>query len=131
MRAAVCAQLVMIAIFGAVVPLLRPFFSSTAVAEAVNPNCARPLYAAAGYHEPSLVFLLGTTTLLTDGRGAADFLLRGGCRFAIVEAGHERSFVQRAEAVGLRYSPGARVEGFNYNGGRAITLAVYRSEVRP
>jgi len=131
LRAAVSAQFVLIAVFGAVLPLLRPLFPSAAVADAINPPCDRPLYAAAGYHEPSLVFLLGTATLLTDGRGAADFLLQGSCRFAIVETTHERSFVQRAEAIGLRYAPAARIDGINYNGGSAITLAVYRSEARP
>jgi len=39
---------------------------------------------------------------------------------------------RRAEAIGLRYAPGPRVDGFNYNeGGRAITIAVYRSEAQP
>ena len=40
-------------------------------------GCAHPVAAAAGYHEPSLVFLAGTATRLTDGAGAAEFL-RGG-----------------------------------------------------
>jgi hypothetical protein len=69
--------------------------------------------------------------LLTDGPGAADFLRGGNCRFAMVEARHERGFVQRAEAIGLRYAAGPRIEGFNYNGGGAVTIAVYRSEAQP
>jgi hypothetical protein len=86
------------------------------------------MVAAAGYHEPSLVFLLGTKTRLTDGQGAADFLREGGCRFALVESRYERAFVQRAETIGLRYASGARIEAFNINGGRALSLALYRSE---
>jgi 4-amino-4-deoxy-L-arabinose transferase-like glycosyltransferase len=131
-RAAVAAQLVAIAAFGAIVPLLHPLFPAARLAEVVAPRCEHPRYAAAGYHEPSVVFLFGTATVLTDGPGAADFLREGGCRFALVEARQERGFVRRAEAIGLRYAPGPRVDGFNYNeGGRAITIAVYRSEAQP
>ena len=132
LRAAVAAQFCAIAVFGAIVPLLHPLFPAAALADAVVPRCEHPRYAAAGYHEPSVVFLFGTTTLLTDGQGAADFLRAGGCRFALVEGRQERSFTRRAEAIGLRYAAGPRVEGFNYNeGGRAITIAVYRSEAQP
>jgi hypothetical protein len=132
LRAAVAAQFCAIAVFGAIVPLLHPFFPAAALAQAVAPRCEHPRYAAAGYHEPSVVFLFGTATLLTDGQGAADFLGAGGCRFALVEGRQERSFTRRAEAIGLRYAPGPRVDGFNYNeGGRAITIAVYRSEAQP
>jgi len=132
LRAAVASQLVSIAVFGAIMALLHPFFPAAALAEAVAPRCEHPRYAAAGYHEPSVVFLFGTATVLTDGSGAADFLNEGACRFAFVEAHQERSFARRAEAIGLHYAPGPRVDGFNYNnGGRAITIAVYRSEAQP
>jgi 4-amino-4-deoxy-L-arabinose transferase-like glycosyltransferase len=132
LRATVASQLVSIAVFGASMPLLHPFFPAAALAEAVAPRCEHPRYAAAGYHEPSLVFLFGTATVLTDGSGAADFLNNGACRFAFVEGHQERSFARRAEAIGLHYAPGPRVDGFNYNnGGGAITIAVYRSEGQP
>ena len=84
--------------------------------------------AAAGYHEPSLVFLVGTHTRLVDGAGAADILAGGECRFALIESRHERLFAQRADLIGLRYSLRGRFEGFNINGGRAISIAVYGSE---
>jgi len=132
LRAVVAAQFCSIAVFGAIIPLLHPVFPAAALAQAVAPRCEHPRYAAAGYHEPSVVFLFGTTTLLTDGQGAADFLGEGGCRFALIEGRQERSFVRRAEATGLRYAAGPRVDGFNYNeGGRAMTIAVYRSEAPP
>ena len=132
LRAAIAAQFCTIAVFGASVPLLHAFFPAAALAQVLAPRCEHPRYAAAGYHEPSVVFLFGTTTLLTDGQGAADFLREGGCRFALIEGRQERSFTRRAEAIGLRYAAGPRVEGFNYNeGGRPITIAVYRSEAQP
>src|SRR5262249_10249070 len=115
MRAAVASQLVSIAVFGAIMPLLHPLFPAAALAEAVTPRCEHPRYASAGYHEPSIVFRFGTATVLTDGSGAADFLNEGACRFAFVEGHQERGFVRRAEAIGLHYAPGPRVDGFNYN----------------
>jgi len=84
--------------------------------------------AAAGFLEPSLVFMTGTSTLLTDGSGAADFLNQGTCRFALVEARTERNFVQRAEAIGLRYNVASRIEGFNISQGRAVSISIFRSE---
>ena len=50
---------------------------------------------------------------LTDASSAADFLERGDCRFAFIETRQERAFVQRAEAIGLRYDRGPRIEGYN------------------
>ncbi|MBV8790682.1 MAG: hypothetical protein JO237_01365 [Pseudolabrys sp.] len=72
--------------------------------------------------------MLGTKTYLTDGSGAADFLHRGPCRFAMLEGrGEQRSFATRAEAIGLRYAPVARVEGVNISIGKSIGIAVFRS----
>ena len=62
------------------------------------------------YQEPSLVFLAGTATRFTDGVGAAEFLRSGACHFALVDPRSERSFVQRADAVGLRYMLVQRIE---------------------
>jgi hypothetical protein len=86
------------------------------------------MVATAGYHEPSLVFLVGTDIVHTTGPGAAEFLNAGGCRFAFVESHQERSFGQRAEALGLRYASGPRVEGINISGGRRVSIAVFRAE---
>jgi hypothetical protein len=112
-----------------VVPALTPLFPSAEIARALrNVACVGPKAAAAGFHEPSLVFMTGTSTILTDGSGAADFLGQGSCRFALVEQRSERGFAQRAEAIGLRYDVAARIEGYNISQGRAISIAIFRSE---
>jgi len=118
------------AMFGVVIPGLEAVFPAPAVARVLRESgCPRPVAAAAvGYHEPSLVFLAGTQTRLTDAAGAAEFLAGGECRFAFVEQQFERSFANNAEAIGLRYSQGPRIETFNISNGRAVTLAVFRSE---
>ncbi|MEW6767659.1 MAG: glycosyltransferase family 39 protein [Pseudomonadota bacterium] len=118
-----------VCIYGVVMPSLAPLFPSVQIARALRSvECVGPTAAAAGFQEPSLVFMVGTSTLLTNGSGAADFLLQGSCRFALIEARDERAFAQRAEAIGLRYAVGDRIEGYNISQGRAISVAVFRSE---
>ena len=131
-RAAAASILIMITVVGVIAPSLRPLFPSALIARALPfQGCDYHIVASAGYHEPSLVFLVGTSTRLTDGAGAADLLREGYCRFALVEARQERAFVQRAEAIGLRYAPGPRIDGINTNSGRAISIAIYRSGIAP
>jgi 4-amino-4-deoxy-L-arabinose transferase-like glycosyltransferase len=128
LRGIVAAALIAVALFGLIVPSLSQLFPSRILAGIVGESgCARPMTAAVGYQEPSLVFLAGTGTRLTDAAGAAEFLRGGECRFALVEAGHEKSFAQHAQALGLRYTAGPRVEGINISKGRPVTIAVYRS----
>jgi 4-amino-4-deoxy-L-arabinose transferase-like glycosyltransferase len=129
LNAVVAAMFLAMAIYGVVMPALTPLFPSAEIARALrNVVCVGPKAAAAGFHEPSLVFMTGTSTSLTDGSGAADFLGQGSCRFALVEARSERAFAQRAEAIGLRYNVATRIEGYNISQGKAISIAIFRSE---
>jgi hypothetical protein len=89
------------------------------------------LAASAGYEAPSLVFLAGTKTHLTDAAGAADFLLAGSCRFAFVETRQQRAFALRAEAIGLRYRRGPIVEGYDISIGKPVTIAVFETASPP
>lgn len=128
LRAATASILLSVAVYARIIPFLPNLFPSPVIARALqDTGCTSPLAAAAGYHEPSLVFLVGTQTLLTDGAGAAEFLRNGSCRFALIETRHERSFAQRADAIGLRYTPLPRVEGINIGGGRNLSIAIFRS----
>jgi 4-amino-4-deoxy-L-arabinose transferase-like glycosyltransferase len=132
MRATAATVLTAIGIYAVVIPSLEPAFPSVALADVLRQsNCAHPVAASAGYEEPSLVFLAGTDTHITDASGAADFLLQGACRFAFVDARQERAFALRAEAVGLRYDRGPRVDGFNISNGQRITIAVFESVGTP
>jgi len=128
LRAVAAAILTAIATFGLIIPSLGQLFPSATLARILRESgCARPEAAAVGYQEPSLVFLAGTATRLADTAGAAEFLRGGDCRFAFVEAREERSFAQRAEALGVRYRAGPRIDAINISTGRPITIAVFRS----
>ena len=132
MRATVASVLMAFGMYAVVVPSLTPAFPSVALAQVLhNSGCPNPVAASAGYQEPSLVFLAGTKTRFTDADGAADFLEGGSCRFAFVDAPQEREFALRAEAIGLRYDRGPRIEGYNISIGRPITIAVFQSAGTP
>jgi 4-amino-4-deoxy-L-arabinose transferase-like glycosyltransferase len=129
LNAVVAAMFLAVAVYGVVVPSLNTLFPSAEIARALRyAACVKPRLASAGFDEPSLVFMTDTSTALTDGSGAADFLNGGRCRFALVEQRSERAFVQRAEAIGLRYNVATRIEGYNISRGRAVSISVFRSE---
>jgi len=128
LRAAVTSVLLSIAVYWSVLPSLAMLFPSVAIARAVrSADCPVPAVAAAGYQEPSLVFLTGTDTLLTSAGGAADFLQGDKCRFAVVESSLDRTFARRAEAIGLRYAKASQFSGYNLGGGSRVSLTVYKS----
>jgi 4-amino-4-deoxy-L-arabinose transferase-like glycosyltransferase len=132
MRTTAAALLAGAGIAGIVLPSLTPAFPSAALAGVLKKTaCPFPIAASSGYEEPSLVFLAGTATQLMDPAGMADFLLRGGCRFAFIEARQERSFALRAEAIGLRYKAGPRIEGYNIANGQRIAVAVFQPADTP
>ncbi|MDT8287901.1 MAG: hypothetical protein RQ748_12395, partial [Elusimicrobiales bacterium] len=86
---------------------------------------AAPVTAAAGFSEPSLVFISGTGTILTSGGGAARHLLTAPRAAAIVEsrelAGFKAALGGRAGDV----REAATVSGINYSKGRQVTLHVF------
>jgi hypothetical protein len=132
LRATAAAVLMAFGVYGVVVPSLGPGFPAVTLAQVLkDSSCEHPLAASAGYEEPSLVFLAGTTMRFTDAEGAADFLRQGSCRFAFVDARQERAFALRAEAIGLRYARGPRVDGFNISVGKPLTIAVFESASAP
>jgi hypothetical protein len=89
LRGIASSVLIAIATFGLIVPSLSQLFPSRALAGILaESGCAEPMAAAVGYQEPSLIFLAGTKTRLTDAAGAAEFLRGGECRFALVESGY-------------------------------------------
>ncbi len=128
LRACAASILLAMATFWGVIPSLTSLFPSDAVARAVHASeCPSPQVTAAGFSEPSLVFLLGTDTLLTDAAGAANFLMRGPCRFAVIEAQQDRQFARRAEILGLRYDKGTRFSGFSIGSGSRLAFTIYNS----
>jgi hypothetical protein len=116
-------------VFAVTFPSIPALFPSEMIAREVNVSgCPDPHVASTySYQEPSLVFLEGTNTRFTDGVGAAEFLRGGTCHFALVDPRSERSFVQRANALGVRYALVQRIDGYNISIGKPVNLAIFRS----
>jgi len=79
--------------------------------------------AVTGFHEPSLVFLTGRNTELTDGAGAARALAEG--RPVIVEARDADAFREAAAQLGVTGRVVGTVNGHNYSKGDDVSLTVY------
>jgi 4-amino-4-deoxy-L-arabinose transferase-like glycosyltransferase len=88
-------------------------------------NIRAPVVATAGFREPSLVFLLGASTVLTDGRGAAEHLVRHASDLALVDAGQREAFRASLAAEGLKGRPLRDIAGINYSTHKRQTLELY------
>lgn len=129
LRGMIASIFISITVYAVMFPLLPALFPSKLIADEIRGSgCQEPQVASTfAYQEPSLVFMLGTNTRFTDGAGAAEFLNNGACHFALIDPRSERSFIARANAIGLRYALNQRLEGFNISIGKPVALALFRS----
>lgn len=131
--AAIPAGLAGVAVFYALtyavtLPAIGGLWVSRQAAEMVAAfePCPDPVIAAAGYQEPSLVFLLGTDTRLASPAEAAALLdSRPGCALALVESREDQAFLDAID--GRAPVELAATHGFNYAKGRQVYLRLYGS----
>ena len=116
---------------GVLVPGLEPLMLSSRTAKALDRAGLAPRsglitgpVTVAGYAEPSLVFALGTNTILADGPAAAMALAQG--RPAIVESREQADFDTAMAHNKTRAEKAGTVTGLNYSNGRETTLTLYR-----
>ena len=132
--AALVAPVLYLSVHGTIFPELRNIWLSNQMADAVERNkpCESVEVASVGYSEPSLVFLMGTDTLLIDRDKTADaagFLIEAGCRMTIVEKRKDADFMA---AIGDKNTLIERVEevsGFKLNGGKWQSFSIYRMKM--
>jgi 4-amino-4-deoxy-L-arabinose transferase-like glycosyltransferase len=124
------------ALVGLFVPRLEPLLLSPRLEKALEQADLAPRggapgpVAVTGYSEPSMIFLLGTTTELTDPAGAAKAVAQG--RPAVVEGRQEKAFQAALAALGQTARPAGVVEGFDYSDGDKERLTLYRgAPIRP
>lgn len=121
---------------GALVPGLDPLLLSTRTAKALDQAGLSPRsglitgpVTVAGYAEPSLVFALGTNTILSDGAAAAEALAAG--RPAIVESRQQGAFDKAIAHDGTKFEKAGSVSGLNYSNGQTTVLTLYRPRPDP
>lgn len=126
---AVCAGITYGLLFGVIAPSLKPLWLSPAIEAAVQANkpCDTSVLASAEYHEPSLVFLVGTKTVLTDVDGVAKHLLGDpACALALAQVVDEQKLNGLLAAQGKSANRVAEVDGLNYSSGDKLSLGLYR-----
>jgi 4-amino-4-deoxy-L-arabinose transferase-like glycosyltransferase len=112
-------------------PELTPLWISPRVEAALAAHWpdGRPAdaaFGAAGFREPSLMFLAGTDTQwLYGGSGAARFLAAAPDRVAAVGDRDVAQFHAEADKLGIAPRAFAKVAGFNYSRGRRVTLTLF------
>ena len=122
--------LVHFVIFAGVVPQLSRIHIADAVAQNLASSGRQPTaIAAAGYHEPSLVFLLGRDVLLVDSREAALFLAEAPDGVALVEARQQTAFLDMARRLGLQLAAPEQLSGYNMSKGQDVVILIYRREM--
>jgi 4-amino-4-deoxy-L-arabinose transferase-like glycosyltransferase len=124
------------ALVGLFVPRLEPLLLSPRLEKALERADLAPRggapgpVAVTGYAEPSMIFLLGTTTELADPAGAAQAVAEG--RPAVVEGRQEKAFQAAMAALGQAVRPAGVVDGFDYSDGDKERLTLYRgAPIRP
>ena len=115
---------------GGLLPSLERIHMSTAISKVIDQMPARPpAIAAAGYHEPSLVFLLGKDLLLLNGREAAFFLGEASGGVALIESRQNDVFLETANALGLKLDTPIQVSGINMSKGQPVIMLIYRVQM--
>jgi len=114
--------------FGVTIPNLRSVWMSREVTEAVAPvrPCAETQIISLGYHEPSLVFLAGTDTLMPfNSIDAANALKQNPCRVAVVDAKHRQEFLDAFSGDATQPQESGTIEGLNSGHGAQIAMTIY------
>jgi 4-amino-4-deoxy-L-arabinose transferase-like glycosyltransferase len=86
----------------------------------------KPVVAASGYHEPSLVFMLGRQTKLIGPEAIATAMRSDPSLLALIGADKEARFRAALAGDAARLKALGRARGFNYSRGDWVTLTLYR-----
>ncbi|WP_316859452.1 glycosyltransferase family 39 protein [uncultured Cohaesibacter sp.] len=126
------APVLYLSLHGTVFPEFRSVWISNQMVEAVErvKPCESVEVASAGYSEPSLVFLMGTDTVMTTAARTADFLLEAGCRVAIVEKSEEKRFLERIAKKEGAVENIHQFTGYKLNGGDWQSFGLYRLKMQ-
>lgn len=111
-----------------VLPGLKPLWLSPRIAadfEAAKP-CPTSRLVSVGYAEPSLVFLAGTDTLLTDAKGAAEAMASDRCTVAVVADRSVDAFLKVLPGGQTNLEELGAVRGLDYSNGTEKLFILFR-----
>ncbi|MGB9151613.1 MAG: glycosyltransferase family 39 protein [Alphaproteobacteria bacterium] len=114
--------------FGMTIPGLQHAWMSREIVEAVEPlnPCPNSQIVSFGYHEPSLVFLAGTDTMLTfNAADAAKALKEDSCRVAVIDDRNKQDFLDAFAGAPQQPKESGTIGGLNSGHGAQMTLTIY------
>ncbi|MDF2370517.1 MAG: glycosyltransferase family 39 protein [Rhizobiaceae bacterium] len=115
-------------LFGVVLPHIDQMWVSRQIATQfhLQKACKDSVLASATFHEPSLVFLAGTKTLLAGPDSAAQHIMADPkCALAAVPAADAPAFLAALSASGAKAEGSEPISGFNYSKGKEISITLY------
>lgn len=114
--------------FAAIMPRLEQVMVSRNAADLIGRSGALPkAVTIVGFHEPSMVFQVGTEINLAQSPvDAADFLTKTPNSVAMVESRYDAEFHQRLTQQNFVAEKLGEVKGLNYSNGRQVVLSLYR-----
>ena len=117
-----------LALLGWELPNVTPLWIAPRVEQALRESgLAGQTLVSVGFHEPSLMFLAGTATLLApSGDAGADEVAAGHANAALVSDRDDQAFQAEAARHGLSLAAVTTISGFNYSRGRSTVLTLYR-----
>lgn len=116
-----------ITMLGAILPSMEGIRLAPRIETELAKITPKPgLITAAGYHEPSLVFMLGKDTLLFTPQEAALFLAEAEDGLALVESRSETDFRKTLDTLGLNVERITSVKGHNISRGQDVEISFYR-----
>ncbi len=116
-------------LIGLIVPSLTPMWLTPRIVAAIQESkpCQNSILASSQYHEPSLIFMAGTNTKLTDTQGAAAHLaMDPACALALVPVADEPALQSALVGSGKTAARLKEIDGTNYSSGDKLALGLYR-----
>lgn len=116
-------------LIGLIAPALTPIWLTPRIVTAIDQfrPCEKSVLASSQYHEPSLVFMAGTNTRLTDIGGAAAHLAAdSACALALVPVSEEIALQSALASSGKTVTRLTEIDGINYSSGDKLALGLYR-----
>ena len=114
--------------FNFILPKLDYLFPSKILAnkiELINPETI----TSAGYHEPSLVFLLKGNVLLSKPHEAAIFMAEGKKNISLIEKSSLGEFLEATKELNLKIKIVDTVRGYNIAKGRHVEINIFENQM--
>ena len=114
--------------FNFIIPKLDYLYPSKILANKIE-LINHETITSAGYHEPSLVFLLKGNVLLSKPHEAAIFMAEGKKNISLIEKSSLGEFLEATKELNLKIKKVDTVRGYNIAKGRHVEINIYENQM--